>query len=74
MNIQVLHKLLDYRNTLESLIWVDEHALNPASLLREHWRFEPFVGDNDTNPLIMLSWICTKLSELVIFGKLINSI
>lgn len=72
MNVQVLHKLLDYRNTLQSLIWVDEQSMNPTGLLRGHWHLEPAAGDIETNPLIILSWVCTKLAELVMFGKLIN--
>lgn len=71
--MQVLRKLLDYRNTLQSLIWVDEHSNNPTSLLEGHWHIDPFGGDIETNPLIILSWVCSKLSELVIFGKQINT-
>jgi len=74
MNIHVLHKLLDYRNTLQSLIWVDEHSVNPTSLLKGHRNLEPSVADNETNPLIILSWVCKKLSELVIFGTFLLSL
>lgn len=74
MNINILHKLLDYRNTLRSLIWVDEKSMNPTSLLKGHWNLEPSAADNETNPLIILSWVCKKLSELVVFGKFIKSI
>lgn len=73
MNIRVLRKLLDYRNTLQSLIWVDEQAVNPTCLLKGHSHFNPttFI-DNETNPLIILSWVCNKLAELVVLGKFIN--
>lgn len=66
VNVEVLRKLLDYRNTLQSLIWVDERFTNQISL--GHWHREPSAGDH-SNPLIILSWVCTKLAELVIFGK-----
>lgn len=69
MNVQVLHKLLEYKNTLQSLIWVDEQSMNPTALLKGHWHLEPSAGDMETNPVIILSWRCTKLAELVIFGK-----
>jgi hypothetical protein len=67
MNVQVLHKLLDYRNTLQSLIWVDDQSMNPGSLLKGQ-QLDPSAGE-DTNPLIILSWVCSKLAELVILGK-----
>lgn len=69
MNIQVLHKLVDYRDTLQSLIWVDDQSMNPAGLLKGHWHLEPPPDGVDTNPLIILSWVCSKLSELVILGN-----
>lgn len=65
-----MRKLLDYRNTLQSLIWVDEQSMNPTSLLEGHWHREPSAGDIETNPLIILSWVCSKLAELVVFGNL----
>lgn len=68
MNVQVLHKLLDFRSTLRSLIWVDDQSMNPASLLKGQ-QLDPSAGE-DTNPLIILSWVCSKLAELVILGKL----
>lgn len=69
MNLQVLRKLLDYRNTLQSLIWVDEVSINPTSLIKGHWQLEPSAAEIDTNPLIILSWVCNKLTELVVHGK-----
>jgi len=71
MNIEVLHKLLDYRNTFQSLIWVDEQSMNPAGLLKGHWHLEPSADGIETNPLIILSWVCSKLTELVVLGKLV---
>jgi len=56
------------------LIWVDDVSVNPTDLLKGYWQFEPSVVDNETNPLVILSWACKKLSELVIFGKLIKFI
>lgn len=70
--MQVLCKLLDYRNTLRSLIWVDEHSMNFTDLIKGHWHLEPFTFDNATNPLIILSWVCKKLAELVVLGKFSN--
>ncbi|XP_025419721.1 F-box only protein 33 isoform X2 [Sipha flava] len=72
MNVQVLHKLLDYRNTLQSLIWVDDQSMNPGSLLKGQ-QLDPSAGE-DTNPLIILSWVCSKLAELVILGYLIEPV
>ncbi|XP_050521253.1 F-box only protein 33-like isoform X2 [Daktulosphaira vitifoliae] len=74
VNVQVLRKLLDYRNTLQSLIWVDEHSNNPTSLLEGHWHIDRFGGDIETNPLIILSWVCSKLSELVVFGYFMETV
>ncbi|VVC32840.1 F-box domain,Leucine-rich repeat domain, L domain-like [Cinara cedri] len=74
INVQVLHKLLEYKNTLQSLIWVDEHSVNPTALLKGHWHHVPSAEDIETNPLIILSWQCTKLAELVIFGYFIEPI
>lgn len=72
MNLEVLRELLDYRNTLQSLIWVDEQSINPTSLIEGHWQVEPSAGDIETNPLIILSWVCNKLTELVVLGKYLN--
>lgn len=69
MNLEVLRELLDYRSTLQSLIWVDEQSINPTSLIKGHWQVEPSAADIETNPLIILSWVCNKLTELVVLGK-----
>lgn len=66
MNVQVLNMLLGYRSTLQSLIWVDEESMNHASLLKGQ-QLDPSIAE-DTNPLIILSWVCSKLAELVILG------
>lgn len=62
--------LLDFRRTLQSFVWVDEHATNPYDLIKNPNEVGIFDGDI-TNPLIILSWICKKLTEIVVIGKFI---
>lgn len=66
---------MGYKNTLKSLIWVDEQSINPNCFLKGHLEIDPTsLIDNGTNPLIILSWICNKLAELVILGKFTKQI
>ncbi|XP_026805463.1 F-box only protein 33 [Rhopalosiphum maidis] len=74
INVEVLHRLVDYRNTFQSLIWVDEQSMNPAGLLKGHWHLEPSPDDIETNPLIILSWVCSKITELVVLGYFIEPV
>jgi len=46
--------------------------MNPAGLLKGHWHLEPSADDIETNPLIILSWVCSKITELVVLGKFVK--
>ncbi|KAJ3649944.1 hypothetical protein Zmor_021658 [Zophobas morio] len=52
-----------YTETLRSIMWVDS-----LSNGKESWSFLTSHYDNSPDPLIMMSWLCKKLEELVLYG------
>lgn len=70
IHVHIITVLLDYRKTLRSFIWVDEHSTNPYDLIKTP-DADMLPDEIVTNPLILLSWICKKLTEIVVIGKFI---
>jgi F-box protein 33 len=52
-----------YAQTLRSIMWVDS-----LSHSKESWSFLTSHYDSTPDPLIMISWLCKKLEELVFYG------
>nr|XP_967995.2 PREDICTED: F-box/LRR-repeat protein 21 [Tribolium castaneum] len=52
-----------YNHTLRSLVWVDSMGNN-----EETWSFLASQRDLSPDPLVMMSWLCSNLSELVFYG------
>lgn len=52
-----------YVNTLRTFVWVD--SLNNS---KQSWAFMTSRFDNSPDPLIMMSWLCKNLEELVMYG------
>ncbi|RZC41072.1 F-box only protein 33, partial [Asbolus verrucosus] len=52
-----------YAETLRSIMWVDS-----LSNSKQSWSFLTSHYDNSPDPLIMISWLCKNLEELVFYG------
>lgn len=69
LNAPAIHQLSRFSNTLRTLWWVDSFNSSHADVLIEPNDLDeqPELG---VNPFIIAAWRCSKLTELVVHGKL----
>ncbi|XP_044263368.1 F-box only protein 33 isoform X2 [Tribolium madens] len=64
VNLETLEFISAFHNqTLRSLVWVDS-----MSNSEESWSFLASPRDLSPDPLVMMSWLCSHLNELVFYG------
>lgn len=66
LNLDALHSLHKYRSTLRSIWWVDSFNCSSSTALIDLYHYDEAFPN--INPLIMCSWLCPKLQEIVLFG------